>query len=69
MTKVFINGMSCEHCVNRVKQALEAIGGLSAVRVDLNGRCATFEGKASNAALISAIEEIGFEVSKIEDDE
>ena len=31
MTKVYINGMACQHCVNRVKGALEELGLSNAV--------------------------------------
>ena len=65
MTKVYINGMACQHCVNRVKGALEE-GGLSNVRVSLENRVASFDGTATNAQLIEAIEDVGFEVTKIE---
>ncbi|MBC5786673.1 MULTISPECIES: heavy-metal-associated domain-containing protein [Clostridiaceae] len=65
MTKVYINGMACQHCVNRVKGALEELG-LSNVRVSLENRVASFDGTATNAQLIEAIEDVGFEVTKIE---
>lgn len=68
MTKVFIEGMSCQHCVNRVKAALEGIDGITDIRVSLEDNMATFEGSATNAQLISAVEDAGFEVTKIEED-
>ncbi len=32
-----VGGMTCSHCVNRVKNAVEAVEGVEEVRVDLKG--------------------------------
>lgn len=31
-----VNGMSCDHCANKVKNVLESINGISKVKVNLN---------------------------------
>ena len=64
--KIFIEGMSCMHCAAHVKEALEAIGGLSNIQVSLEDKWATADGTAPEAAIKSAIEEEGYEVRKIE---
>ncbi len=33
--KLYIEGMSCDHCVKHVKDALSEIPGISSVEVDL----------------------------------
>ncbi len=43
MTTVKIKGMSCEHCVRAVVQALSGIDGVTGVTVDLLSGQATFE--------------------------
>lgn len=39
--KIGIEGMMCPHCQARVQKALESVDGVSAVDVDLDGKCAT----------------------------
>lgn len=65
--KISIEGMSCEHCVAHVKNALEGIDGVSAVEVNLEGKYATVETDANDEILKEAIEEEGYDVVKIEE--
>mgnify|MGYP000991468328 FL=1 len=37
---VHVEGMSCQHCVQHVKSALESIKGVSSAKVDLNSKTA-----------------------------
>ena len=62
MTTVKIKGMSCQHCVNSTKQALEGVAGVSNVSVDLGKGEASFDGDVSLEAIKQAIAQIGFEV-------
>ena len=62
MTTIKIKGMSCEHCVNSTKTALEAIEGISNVQVDLDREEATYDGDIDAAVIKKAITSIGFEV-------
>lgn len=64
---VHINGMHCEHCKNSVTKALNALDGVSG-KVDLAKKIATvsFEQDISDETIIEAIEDKGFEVTKIE---
>lgn len=66
MKKVLsIEGMSCEHCVAHVKEALEAIQGVENVVVSLEENSATVETDVDNEILKSAIEEEGYDVVDI----
>lgn len=68
MTKTLtIEGMSCMHCVNRVKGALEAVAGVSHVDVSLEEKKATVEGeRLKEDALKAAVEDAGYEVTGIQ---
>ena len=65
--KILIEGMSCEHCVAHVKDALEGIDGVSSVLVNLEGKYATVETDVNDEILKEAIEEEGYDVIKIEE--
>ena len=60
-----VEGMSCEHCVKAVKQAVSAIEGVASVDVDLAGGTVTVDYSPDNAtieAIKNAIEEEGYSV-------
>lgn len=44
MTTITVNGMSCQHCVASVQQALEEIPGISHVTVDLEKKLVSYDG-------------------------
>jgi copper chaperone len=54
--------MSCQHCVNSARKALEAVPGISNIQIDLAKGEATFDGKVDIQAAKEAITKIGFEV-------
>jgi copper chaperone len=65
MVKVSIKveGMSCGHCVMRVKKAIEGVEGVQRADVDLENKQATVEyeeGKASLEKVKAAIQEAGY---------
>ncbi len=61
MTKLKVGGMSCNHCVNAVTQALGAVPGVDRVtEVSLERGEAVVEGSADVALLVAAVEEEGF---------
>ncbi|MBB6216769.1 copper ion binding protein [Anaerosolibacter carboniphilus] len=64
---MMIEGMSCGHCVNHVKNALEEIEGVSSVVVDLQGKNALVELSKDVACEIlkGAVEEAGYDVVDI----
>lgn len=55
-----ISGMSCQHCVKAVTDALAAVGGVDAVDVDLASGTARVEGQADTAALVAAVVAAGY---------
>ena len=66
MTTTFnIEGMSCDHCAAHVKEALEAITGVSSARVDLQKKNAQVEHSDSVSLdiLKKVISEAGYEPS------
>jgi len=64
--KILIEGMSCNHCVGHVKEALEAIDGVSSIEVNLETNSATVETEVFDEILKEAIEEEGYDVIGIE---
>jgi len=56
-----VEGMSCEHCVARVKKALEGIEGVRLAHVTLEPGRAVVEGEALDPETLSAvIEDTGY---------
>ena len=64
--ELLIEGMSCQHCVRRVTNALEAIDGVQAT-VNLEQKKAVVEltHDVSDEVLIAAVDEAGYKVEKI----
>ena len=62
-----IEGMSCEHCVRHVTEALEELSDVKTVAVDLANNRATVEVGAGfdEAAASAAVDEAGYEVTGI----
>jgi len=64
MTTLKIEGMSCQHCVKAVEQALAGVNGVErVVDVDLDAGEARVEGNADTASLIAAVEDEGYTAS------
>ncbi len=62
MATVNIKGMSCQHCVNSTKEALENLPGVKDVKVNLEKGEAVYSGDVDLKQVKEAIEKIGFEV-------
>lgn len=64
---IMIEGMSCMHCVGRVKNALEEMEGVKEVTVDLEGKSATInlEKDIEDDILKEKIEDAGYDVVEI----
>ena len=62
-TTLNIEGMNCNHCAAHVKEALEAIAGVSSAEVDLQKKNALVEHGDSVGldALKAAVGEAGYE--------
>jgi len=66
MKKLSIEGMSCMHCVGRVDQTLNAIDGVSDVRVTLNDNSAVLKvDGVADEVLIQAVTDAGYEVTNV----
>jgi copper chaperone CopZ len=57
-----VEGMSCQHCVGRVKKHLESVPQVSHVNVDLEAGKAVFQtnGDVDMQGIIKAINDFGF---------
>ena len=55
-----VEGMHCEKCVARVKDALEAVEGAASVEVVLEPGSATVTGNADANACVEAVNALGF---------
>lgn len=65
--KILIEGMSCNHCVNHVKEALSEVNGVTNVEVNLDAKYAIADGNGvANEDIKFAIEDAGYEVVGIE---
>ena len=62
MIDLTIKGMSCQHCVKAVREALAAVPGVNRVTsVDLESGRASVEGEVEPRVLIAAVKEAGYE--------
>lgn len=62
-TEIKIDGMSCQHCVARVKKAIDAVDGVSSSEVEIGKANISFdESKTSVDALKEAINGSGYKV-------
>lgn len=66
--KILIEGMSCGHCVNHVKEALSELNGVTNVDVDLASKTAIIEATVDveDKDIKFAIDDAGYEVVGIE---
>ena len=66
MPAITVTGMSCQHCVKAVTKALEALEGVTNVKVDLDSGKVEWSETAPVAmeTIEAAITGIGFEVKK-----
>ncbi|MGI6085267.1 MAG: heavy-metal-associated domain-containing protein [Acetivibrionales bacterium] len=66
--KIFIEGMSCQHCVNRAKKALEELDGIKTAKVSLETKSAELEldYDVDNEKIKAAIDDAGYEVTSIQ---
>lgn len=64
---IYIEGMMCEHCKNRVENALLDFEGVKDVNVDLDAKKAEVElsKDVSNESLKELIEDLGYEVTSV----
>jgi copper chaperone len=65
MATLTVTGMTCDHCVRAVTEAVQAVPGAQDVRVDLASGTVRVAGSADPEALRAAIAEEGYEVRSI----
>ena len=66
--RIGIEGMSWDHCVNHVKEALtEDIQGVKVIDVSLENKCATVEvdDNVSDEQIKAVISDLGYNVTSI----
>ena len=63
---ILIDGMSCNHCVRAVKDALEKIDGVKIEMIGIGEACVDTNANITNEMLKKAIEEEGYTVHSIE---
>ena len=64
-TELSIEGMTCASCVGRVEKALKAVPGVTSAVVNLATERATIQGSADATALVTAIENAGYDARVI----
>lgn len=65
-TKLNVEGMSCEHCVKAVTNAVGALPGVAGVAVDLAAKTVTVEHDPAQCAvdkIKAEIEDQGYEIA------
>lgn len=66
--KISIEGMSCQHCVSHVKEALSELNGVTSVDVNLEAKSAVIETSTDvkDEDIKYAVDDAGYEVVNIE---
>ncbi len=57
-----IDGMSCQHCVSSVREALDALDGVTVNAVEIGRAETTVSAATAHSTLVQAIEDAGFDV-------
>lgn len=65
MTLLSVPDMTCGHCKASVAAALEPLAGVQSVMVDLTKREVVVTGTATDTALLTTLDEIGFPAAVI----
>lgn len=68
-TKITVNGMSCMHCVNHVKECLSELENIKSVEVDLDSKTAIVESEAKldEDKVKAALDDYGYEAVAFEE--
>lgn len=56
-----VPGITCGHCRSAIEQEVGALGGITAVAVDIDTKLVTVVGSAADDAVRAAIVEAGYE--------
>lgn len=63
--KIVIRGMKSSNSISVVREALEVLEGVMSIEVNLNGQYALVDTIVTDDELVSAIEDIGYDVIQI----
>jgi len=65
MPTIHVLGMTCQHCVVAVEEALGRVDGVTSIEVDLDSGTATYseEKRVDLAEVRRAVEEAGYKVA------
>ncbi|SHM12633.1 heavy metal translocating P-type ATPase [Vreelandella subglaciescola] len=66
-TRLAISGMTCASCVKTVQQALERTANVDSASVNFGTHTAEITGSAAESALISAVQDVGYDAEPIVD--
>lgn len=66
LKKIIIEGMSCNHCVNHVREALSELKDSQKVEVNLEQKYAIVETSSNDEEIKEKIEDQGYDVISIE---
>jgi len=62
-----IEGMTCQHCVMRVKKAIDGIDGVSSSEVSTGSALVTYdESKTDRDAIAKAVQDTGYKVKGVQ---
>lgn len=67
--KIYVEGMHCSSCAGRIEKSLREVPGVRSSNVNFATKTATVQGSADKAALVQAIEALGYSVAKSEKQE
>ena len=68
ITRLRIDGMSCQHCVNAVFTALTPVPGITSAKVSIGAAEVEHDGRASVEAMREAISVAGYEVAEAKEE-
>ncbi|WP_017431152.1 heavy metal translocating P-type ATPase [Vreelandella jeotgali] len=66
-TRLAVSGMTCAGCVNSVQKALQGTAGVTSAMVNFGTHTAEVTGNASEDALVSAVQGVGYDAKPIVD--
>jgi copper ion binding protein len=55
--------ISCQHCKQAIEEEVSEVEGVASVEVDVQAKTVTVTGELDEQAIISAIDEAGYEVA------
>ncbi|MGB3736466.1 MAG: cation transporter [Ilumatobacter sp.] len=55
--------ISCGHCKSTIEGAVQALGGIETVEVDIDAKTVTVDG-GDHDAIVAAIEDAGYDVAR-----